>query len=77
MSVSDKVKGLLVLSGRRQIELADYFGMTKQTMSNKMARDSWSAKDLAKVAEFAGCRVGFLLPDGQHIFLEPNIDSEE
>ena len=43
MSVSDKVKGLLALSGKRQIELADYFGMTKQTMSNKMARDSWSA----------------------------------
>ena len=77
MSVSDKVKGLLALSGKRQIELADYFGMTKQTMSNKMARDSWSAKDLAKVAEFAGCRVGFVLPDGQHICLEPNLDSEE
>ena len=77
MSVSDKVKGLLALSGKRQIELADYFGMTKQTMSNKMARDSWSAKDLAKVAEFAGCRVGFVLPDGQHIFLEPNLGSEE
>lgn len=77
MSVSDKVKGLLALSGKRQIELADYFGMTKQTMSNKMARDSWSAKDLVKVAEFVGCKVGFLLPDGQHIFLELSLDSEE
>ncbi len=77
MSVSDKVKGLLALSGKRQIELADYFGMTKQTMSNKMARDSWSAKDLARVAEFVGCKIGFLLPDGQHIFLEAELDLEE
>ena len=77
MSVSDKVKGLLALSGKRQIELADCFGMTKQTMSNKMARDSWSAKDLARVAEFVGCKIGFLLPDGQHIFLEAELDLEE
>ena len=76
MSVSDKVKGLLALSGKRQIELADFFGMTKQTMSNKMARDSWSAKDLARVAEFVGCKIGFLLPDGQHIFLEAELDLE-
>ena len=77
MSVSDKVKGLLALSGKRQFELADFFGMTKQTMSNKMARDSWSAKDLARVAEFVGCKIGFLLPDGQHIFLEAELDLEE
>ncbi len=77
MSVSDKVKGLLALSGKKQLDLAAHFGMSKQTMSNKMARDSWSAKDLAKVAEFAGCKVGFVLPDGQHIFLEPEDDTEE
>ena len=77
MSVSDKVKGLLALSGKRQIERADFFCMTKQTMSNKMARDSWSAKDLARVAEFVGCKIGFLLPDGQHIFLEAELDLEE
>lgn len=77
MSTSDKVKGLLALSGKKQIDLAAYFGMTKQTMSNKMARDSWSAKDLARVAEFVGCKAGFLLPDGQHIFLEPEPNSEE
>ncbi len=77
MSTSDKVKALLALSGKRQIDLAAYFGMTKQTMSNKMARDSWSARDLVRVAEFAGCKIGFLLPDGQHIFLEVEPNSEE
>ena len=48
MSVSDKVKALLALSGKRQLDLAEYFGMSKQTMGNKMSRSSWSGKDLAK-----------------------------
>ena len=74
MSVSDKVKAVLTLSGKRQIDLAENFDMSKQTMSNKMARDSWSAKDLARVAEFTGCKVGFVLPDGQHIFLDMSDD---
>ena len=71
MPISDKVKGLLALSGRRQIELAGVFGMSKQTMNNKISRDSWSGKDLAKVAEFCGCKLAFVLPDGQQIIIEP------
>lgn len=74
MAISDKVKGLLALSGRRQIDLAEAFGMSKQTMNNKVNRDSWSGRDLAKVAEFCGCKLAFVLPDGQHIFLEDSTD---
>ena len=69
MAISDKVKGLLALCGKRQIDLADYFEMSKQTMGNKMARGSWSARDLAKVAEFCGCKLVFVLPDGQQIII--------
>jgi hypothetical protein len=68
--ISDKVKGLLALCGKKQVELAENFGMSKQTMGNKMSRGSWSGSDLAKVAEFCGCRLAFVLPDGQHIFLD-------
>lgn len=75
MAISDKVKGLLALSGKKQIELADRFGMSKQTMNNKMNRGSWSASDLARVADFCGCKLAFVLPDGQHIYLEE--DKEE
>lgn len=73
---SDKVKAVLNLCGKKQVDLAAYFGMSKQTMSNKMARDSWSAADLAKVAAFVGGKVAFMLPDGQHIYLEKE-ESEE
>lgn len=70
MSISDKVKGLLALSGKRQIDLATEFGMSKQTMSNKFARNSWFANDLAKAAEFCGCKLAFIMPDGQQIIID-------
>ena len=73
MAVSDKVKAILTLNGRRQTELAAHFGITAQSMNNKMNRDSWSAKDLIRVADFVGGRVAVVLKDGQTIFL----DSEE
>ena len=76
MAVSDKVKGLLALSGKKQIDLAAHCGMSKQTMGNKMSRNSWSASDLARVAEFCGCKLAFIMPDGQQITIEAN-DPEE
>ncbi len=74
MSISDKVKGMLALTGRKQNELAEAFNTSKQVMSNKMARDSWPTKDLVKAAEFCGCKVAIILPDGQQIVL--NLENE-
>lgn len=70
MSVSDKVKGLLALCGKRQIELAAEFNMSKQSMNNKFARNGWFASDLIKVADFCGCKLAFILPDGQQIYID-------
>ena len=70
MTVTSKVKAVLAFYGKKQIELAEFFGMGKQSMNNKMARDSWSAKDLAKVAEFVGCKVAFVLPDEQKVYID-------
>lgn len=69
MAISDKVKAVLALAGKKQQDLAQIFGMTKQTMSNKFARDSWSGKDLAKVAELVGGQLAIIMPDGQTITL--------
>lgn len=70
MPLSDKVKGLLALCGKKQIDLAESFGMSKQTMGNKMARNSWSGNDLARVAKFCGCKLAFIMPDDQKIIIE-------
>ena len=77
MAISDKIKAVLALAGKRQQELAQIFGMTKQTMSNKFARDSWSGKDLAKVANFVGVQLAIIMPDGQIIALECDEDPAE
>ena len=76
MSVSDKVREMLALSGKKQIELAAQFGMSKQTMSNKFARNSWFATDLIKAAEFCGCKLAFIMPDGEQIIIEDNVKNK-
>lgn len=71
MSASEQVKAVLSCTGKKQIELATYFGMKKQNLNTKMQRGSWSADDLARVAEFVGGRIGFILPNGTTIYLDP------
>lgn len=70
MRTSEIIKAILQLSGHKQFELAQYFGMTAQSMNNKFSRNSWSVSDLSKVASFCGCRIAFVLPDGGHFFLD-------
>ncbi len=72
MTITSKVKAMLGMSGKKQIELAAHFGMMKQSMQNKMVRDAWSAKDLAKVAEFCDCKLVILTPDGGQLFIDPD-----
>ena len=77
MSTSDKIRAVLSCTGKKQIELAEYLGMRKQNLNTKMLRDSWPADDLARVAEFVGAKVGFILPDGTTIYLDPPASKTE
>ena len=43
MSTSDAVRAMLNVCGKKQIDLASSFGMSKQSMANKFAHDRWSA----------------------------------
>ena len=70
MTTSETIRGLLAMSGKRQIELAAHFGMSKQTMNNKLNKNSWSATDLRKVADFCDCKLAFIMPNGQQLVIE-------
>lgn len=70
MSVSDKIKALLSIKGKKHIELAKYFGISAQSMNNKLSRGSFSAEDLIRVADFLGCTLAFQMNDNQAITLE-------
>lgn len=77
-SISNKIKMLLNFYGKKQIDLLPCLGMgSKQSLNNKMARDSWSAQDLVTVADELGCKVGFILPDGSYIYLNDNRGDKE
>ena len=60
MSVSDKIKAGLKLEGKKIEELAEMLNISRQSMSNKFYRDSFSAEDLIKIADFLGYSLAFV-----------------
>ena len=70
MSVSDKVKATLNLSGKRIYELAECFEISPQAMRNKLSRGSFSATDLIKICEFLGGKLVIELDDNQKIYFD-------
>ena len=70
MAVTEKVKALLSMKGKKNIELAEYLGMTPQSLQNKMNRGSFSAEDLIKIADFAECSLMFEVNGNQKIMLD-------
>lgn len=70
MAVTDKLKALLSIKGKKNIELATYLGISPQSMQNKLARGSFSAEDLIKIADFLDCTLAFNVNDNQKIILD-------
>lgn len=70
MSVTDKIKALLSIKGKKNIELAAYLGISSQSMQNKFSRGSFSAEDLIKIADFLNCTLTFNIDDSQKIILD-------
>lgn len=67
--VSDKIKGLLSMKGKKYKELAQLFGISEQAMRNKFARGSFSADELIRIADFVGCQLAFEIDDIQKVLL--------
>ena len=74
MQISKRVKALLTERDKKQSDIMELLEMkSKQSLSNKYSNERWSAEDLVKVAEFCGCKLAFILPNGERI----TIDSDE
>ena len=77
VSVSKKVKALLLEREKKQSDLMEVLGMSsKQSLSNKFSNERWSADDLVKIAEYCGCKLAFVLPNGERIVIA-NDDSTD
>ena len=70
MPISSKIKALLNLSGKDKAGLAEYLNISKQALSNKFYRDSFSGADLIKISEYTGCPLAFLSDNGAKIILD-------
>lgn len=70
MAVTDKVKALLSIRGKKNLELAAYLGISPQSMQNKFTRGSFSAEDLIRISEFLECTLVFEVDGKQKIVLD-------
>lgn len=77
MAISKKIKSLLLESNKKQSDIMEILGMkSKQSLSNKFTHERWSAEDLVKIADFCGCKLAFILPNGERITLDSVDDLE-
>ena len=70
MNVSAAIKTLLNMVGKKQGALAGVLGVgSVQAVSNKFRLNRWSASDLIKIADSTGCKLAFVLQDGERVVL--------
>lgn len=55
MSMTEKIKILLVKRNLSAAQLADKIGTTPQNLYNKFKRDNFSEKELAEIAKVLNC----------------------
>jgi len=72
MAVTHKVKALLELKHETNTGLAKHMGITTQALHNKYHRDSYSASDLIKIAEYLGAELAFIVDERQWFVFSPN-----
>ena len=63
MSISTKIKTLLASKNKKQITLANEMGIKYQSLQNKMQRNSFTSRDLIKIAELTGTSLAFVDED--------------
>lgn len=77
MAISKKIKSLLMETDKKQSDLMEVLNMgSKQSLSNKFAHERWSAEDLVKIADFCGCKLAFVLPNGERITIDADNSAE-
>ena len=60
MTVGEKIKILMKRRGMNMTTLAEATDQTRQNLSNKMARDNFSEKDMELMAKALGCTVSIV-----------------
>ena len=75
MAVSDTIKQIAKLKGTSQKEIAESLGLTKQNMSNKMKRNTFSPDELVQIAEAVGMKLAFVDTDSKYYIIEKTMEN--
>lgn len=71
MSISQSIKALLSMSGKKQSDLLEVLEVSsKQSLSNKFSNERWYGSDLVAIATSCGCKLAFILPNGERIAID-------
>ena len=61
MSISNKIKGLLKIKGKKSVEYSNALNLSKASVLNtKYLRESFKAQELIVLAELTGTRLAFI-----------------
>lgn len=63
--ISDVIRTALAKGKKKQTDLATVCQCKPAVIYSKMQRSSWSASDLARVADTVGAQLVFVFPDGE------------
>lgn len=58
--ISNKIKAVLYMKGLNLSDLATKLNTSKQSMSNKASRESYTAKDLIALSDLVGCDLAII-----------------
>lgn len=65
----NKIVSLLARYGYNRTNYAEFMGMSKSSLGNKIKRGSWTAADLILLAEMTGTKL-VILDDSNRILIE-------
>jgi DNA-binding Xre family transcriptional regulator len=68
VAASKIIKQLLIERGKSVKQLAELFGISGQSMSNKLYRDNFSFEDVLKIADYLNCDVKIVTRDTKKEF---------
>ena len=63
--ITGRIKSLLSLAGKRNIDLAAYLEISPQSLQNKFNRGSFSADDLIKIGAFVGAELSYSIGENK------------
>ena len=75
--IQDKIKGLITMSGKKQIEIANAWQISQQQLNNKIRLNAWKISDLIDLAEQTNTQLAFINKTGKPVITFESSDLPE